>query len=82
MNVDELKAAKTKLALALAQGVSITAWARARSMARSTVYRWAKGCLTIHPRCVRLKEAFAKYCRQRPGATGLIFRLMDIWRKI
>ena len=25
------------------------------------------GNLTIHPRCVRLKEAFANYCRQRGG---------------
>ena len=41
MTVDELKAAKIELALALAQGVSVTAWARARSMPRSTVYRWA-----------------------------------------
>jgi hypothetical protein len=23
------------------------------------------GCLTIHPRCARLKEAFASYCKQR-----------------
>src|SRR4029079_14993386 len=42
MNGDELKTAKTELALALAQGVSVTAWARARSMARSAVYRWAR----------------------------------------
>ena len=42
MTGDELKSAKTELALALARGVSVTAWARARSMARSTVYRWAR----------------------------------------
>ena len=24
------------------------------------------GCLTIHPRCVRLKEAFGNYCRTAP----------------
>src|SRR5436190_1008680 len=41
MNGEELKTANTELAIALAQGVSVTAWARARSMARSTVYRWA-----------------------------------------
>src|SRR5262249_55814507 len=25
------------------------------------------GCLTIHPRCVRLKEAFTNYCKQKRG---------------
>jgi hypothetical protein len=31
------------------------------------------GCLTIHPRCVRLKEAFASYCRQRRGGEWIDF---------
>jgi hypothetical protein len=31
------------------------------------------GCLTIHPRCVRLKEAFASYCRQRHGGQWIDF---------
>jgi hypothetical protein len=31
------------------------------------------GCLTIHPRCVRLKEAFANYCRQRRGGEWIDF---------
>ena len=32
---------KIELAFALAQGVSVTAWARARDVPRPTVYRWA-----------------------------------------
>jgi hypothetical protein len=32
---------KVELAFALAQGVSVTAWARARDVPRSTVYKWA-----------------------------------------
>ena len=31
------------------------------------------GCLTIHPRCVRLKEAFANYCKQRRGGEWIDF---------
>ena len=31
------------------------------------------GNLTIHPRCVRLKEAFGSYCRQRRGSEWLDF---------
>jgi hypothetical protein len=31
------------------------------------------GKLTIHPRCVRLKEAFGSYCRQRRGSEWLDF---------
>lgn len=31
------------------------------------------GCLTIHPRCVRLKEAFGSYCRQRRGGEWIDF---------
>ena len=34
--------AKAKLAFALAQGASITGWARAHNIPRPTVYRWAK----------------------------------------
>jgi hypothetical protein len=31
------------------------------------------GCLTIHPRCVRLKEAFGSYCKQRHGGQWIDF---------
>ena len=31
------------------------------------------GCLTIHPRCVRLKEAFANYCKQRRAGEWIDF---------
>ena len=31
------------------------------------------GCLTIHPRCIRLKEAFANYCRERRGGEWIDF---------
>jgi hypothetical protein len=31
------------------------------------------GNLTIHPRCVRLKEAFGNYCRQRRGSEWIDF---------
>ena len=31
------------------------------------------GCLTIHPRCVRLKEAFGNYCKQRRGSEWIDF---------
>ena len=31
------------------------------------------GCLTIHPRCVKLKEAFGNYCRQRRGGEWIDF---------
>ena len=31
------------------------------------------GNLTIHPRCVKLKEAFANYCRQRRGGEWIDF---------
>jgi hypothetical protein len=31
------------------------------------------GSLTIHPRCVRLKEAFGNYCRQRRGSEWIDF---------
>ena len=31
------------------------------------------GNLTIHPRCVRLKEAFGNYCRQRRGGEWIDF---------
>jgi Terminase large subunit, T4likevirus-type, N-terminal len=31
------------------------------------------GCLTIHPRCVKLKEAFLNYCRQRRGGQWIDF---------
>jgi phage terminase large subunit-like protein len=31
------------------------------------------GSLTIHPRCVRLKEAFGNYCRQRQGGQWIDF---------
>jgi hypothetical protein len=41
MNGDELKTTKDQLAIALAQGVSIKAWARAQNVPKSTVYRWA-----------------------------------------
>ena len=41
MNGEELKTAKAELALALAQGLQVTAWARARSVGRTTVYQWA-----------------------------------------
>jgi hypothetical protein len=33
---------KTQLAIALARGISITAWARTNNVPRPTVYRWAK----------------------------------------
>jgi len=35
------KSTKSQLAIALAQGVSVTQWARAHEVPRSTVYRWA-----------------------------------------
>ncbi len=31
------------------------------------------GCLTIHPRCVKLKEAFGNYCRERRGGEWIDF---------
>ena len=31
------------------------------------------GCLTIHPRCVRLREAFGNYCKQRRGGEWIDF---------
>ena len=31
------------------------------------------GDLTIHPRCVRLKDAFRNYCRQRRGGQWIDF---------
>ena len=34
---------------------------------------WTAGNLTIHPRCVRLKEAFRNYCRQRRGGQWIDF---------
>jgi transposase-like protein len=36
------KSRKTQLALALVQGVSVAAWARANGVPKSTVYRWAR----------------------------------------
>ena len=41
MSGDELKTTKDRLAIALAQGASIKAWARAQNVPKSTVYRWA-----------------------------------------
>jgi hypothetical protein len=41
MSSHELKTMKDQLAIALAQGVSITTWARAQNVPRPTVYRWA-----------------------------------------
>jgi hypothetical protein len=43
MNGEELKTTKTQLALALAQGASVTAWARARDVPKMTDYRWLSG---------------------------------------
>jgi hypothetical protein len=31
------------------------------------------GCLTIHPRCIRLKEAFTNYCKQKRGGEWIDF---------
>ena len=42
MSREALRSSKTQLALALAQGVSIKAWARANEVAASTAYRWAR----------------------------------------
>ena len=39
------------------------------------------GNLTIHPRCVKLREAFGNYCRKCQGANGSTLRLTDIPRK-
>ena len=36
------KNTKTELALAIAQGVSVTAWARANGVSRRTAFHWAK----------------------------------------
>jgi hypothetical protein len=41
MAAENLEDPKTQLAVALAQGVSVGAWARAHDVPRSTVYRWA-----------------------------------------
>jgi hypothetical protein len=41
MRGDELKVMKDRLAIALAQGASIKAWARAQKVPPPTVYRWA-----------------------------------------
>ena len=42
MSAEEREVSKTELAIALARGVSVTAWARAHDIPRPTVYRWAK----------------------------------------
>jgi hypothetical protein len=56
---------KPELAIALARGISVGAWARARGVPRSTVYRWAlepevrkmvegqSGLLNVAPRWMR-----------------------------
>jgi hypothetical protein len=41
MHGDELKTVKKQLAIALAQGAPIKAWARTQNVPISTVYRWA-----------------------------------------
>jgi hypothetical protein len=47
---------KPELAIALAHGVSVGAWARAHDVPRSTVYRWA-----LEPEVRKMSEA----CRRR-----------------
>jgi hypothetical protein len=41
MNGDELKTMEEQLAIALAQGVPIKAWARAQNAQKGSDYRWA-----------------------------------------
>jgi hypothetical protein len=43
MEREHRNATKSQLALALAQGVSVTRWARDQNVARPTNYTWAKG---------------------------------------
>jgi hypothetical protein len=42
MTEEPRKNTKTQLALAIAQGVSVTAWACANGVARRTAFRWAR----------------------------------------
>jgi hypothetical protein len=42
MSLDNRESMKPELAIALARGVSVGAWARAHDVLRSTVYRWAQ----------------------------------------
>ena len=42
MGTEDREASKTELAIALAQGISVTAWARTHDIPRPTVYRWAR----------------------------------------
>jgi hypothetical protein len=42
MGEEHREATKTQLALALAQGVTVTRWARENNVPRPTVYRWAR----------------------------------------
>jgi hypothetical protein len=42
MSGESRKSSKAQLALAIAQGVSVTAWARANGVSRMTGFRWAR----------------------------------------
>jgi hypothetical protein len=82
------KSLKPQLVVALAQGSSVAAWARANEVPMRTAYRWSKDPKirkaveaqrrrlldrAVHPRCKHLKEAFASYRHDRKGGQGIDF---------
>ena len=62
MTEESRKNTKTELALAIAQGVSIAAWARANHVPASTAFRWARD-----PLVRKTVEA----CRRRTIENGI-----------
>jgi hypothetical protein len=67
MSEETPRGTKGQLAIALAQGCSITAWARDNNVPRPTVYRWAK-----EPEVRKAKEE----CRRRilDRAVGMMIK--------
>ena len=67
MSGESRKSRKTRLALALAQGVSVTAWARANGVTKPTAYRWANEADAL---------ATVESCRRRASyrAVGTMLR--------
>jgi hypothetical protein len=62
MSAKTLNHSKTELALAIAQGVSVTAWARANGVSRMTGFRWARDPL--------VRETVQR-CRRRTIEDGI-----------
>jgi len=79
MSGESRKSSKAQLALAIGQGVSIAAWARANEVTRPTAFRWAKDPLVrkaveSYRRRV-IDQAIGRMTKQTTLAADVMIRL-------